>query len=155
MPDLGPLDPEVLNRMRSIIRGTIATRDRSVAEAAAEARGFGRASHPALPITAIDEALVAILRELGAYDPPRTTVEQDGQTLRLASPEEVADSLSFALRFNHRGRALRSGSEHAAAVAADNLVRHLAASGYLLLKTGRPDAWDLPASDVGAAADYT
>lgn len=147
MPEQGLFDPEVLNRMRTTIRVAIKTRSQSVREAAAEARGYARASHPSLPVTVIDDAVTDILRECGAYNPPRAKLEHDGKVLQVATPEEVADSLSYAMRFNHRGRANRTGWEHAAALAANNLIRHLSASGYVVLKTNQPDAWEGQGND--------
>ena len=142
LPEQGPFDPEVLNRMRTIVRVAISARSQSVREAAAEARGFARARHPGLPTAAIEDAVNDILRECDAYQPPSATLEHDGKVLRITTPEEVADSLSYAMRFNHRGRANRTGWEHAAALAANNLVHHLSASGYVVLKTSKPDAWE-------------
>ncbi|MBU8541250.1 hypothetical protein [Falsiroseomonas tokyonensis] len=134
MDAASPLDPEVLRRMRDVVTSAIGTRNRSLAEAAAEARGLGRGMRPALPVTVIDAAVVDLLREAGAQMPEEPTVEHDGQALRPVTPEEVADSLAFAMRFNGRGKARRTGHEYTAQLAADQLVQQMLASGYVILR---------------------
>jgi hypothetical protein len=133
----GPIDPEVLRRMREVISTAIASRRSSIAEAAAEARGLGRGLQPALPATTIDAALTDILRDLGAYQ-PQAAVEVDGQWLRQAGPEEVADSLAYAMRFDSTGKARRTGVEYAARVAAEQLVRQLTMSGFVVMRRDAP-----------------
>ncbi|PWS34299.1 hypothetical protein DFH01_25060 [Falsiroseomonas bella] len=115
MPEHSPIDPQVIFRMRETIRLAIAQRSASINEAAAEARGLGRGLAPALPASVIDEVVVSILRELGAYQPPAAPLEHRGQELRHVTWEEVADSLSYAMRFNEQGRARKTGYEHAVA----------------------------------------
>jgi hypothetical protein len=135
----GPIDPEVLRRMREVISTAIASRRSSIAEATAEARGLGRGLQPALPATTIDAALKDILRDLGAYQ-PQAAVEVDGQWLRHVGPEEVADSLAYAMRFDSTGKARRTGAEYAAKVAAEQLVRQLTISGFVVMRRGAPPA---------------
>ena len=60
-------------------------------------------------------------------DPPR---------LRAATAEEIADTLSFALRYDGRRR-VHHADEAMARITAERLVRHLERSGYVLMK--RPD----------------
>ncbi|HEV7263327.1 MAG TPA: hypothetical protein VGN83_00175 [Falsiroseomonas sp.] len=137
----GPIDPEVLRRMREVISTTIASRRSSIVEATAEARGLGRGLQPALPATTIDAALTDILRDLGAYQ-SQAAVEVDGQWLRLACPEEVADSLAYAMRFDSTGKTRRTGVEYAATIAAEQLVRQLAMSGFVVMRRGTRPSTD-------------
>ena len=60
-------------------------------------------------------------------DPPR---------LRAATAEEIADTLSFALRYDGRRR-VHHADEAMARITAERLVRHLERSGYVLMK--RPE----------------
>ncbi|MGK7870927.1 hypothetical protein [Falsiroseomonas sp. E2-1-a20] len=127
------LDPEVLRRMREILVAAISTRSASLREAAAEARGLARGLCPRLPTAALDEAVTALLIELDGYPPPAPP-DLDGQGLRPADPAEVADSLAFAMRFDERGRARRTGVEYASKIAAEQLVKRLPASGFVLMR---------------------
>jgi len=61
----------------------------------------------------------------------------DPAQLRLATPDEVADTLSFALRFDGRKR-IHQADEMMARIVADRLVKHLELSGFVLMK--RPPA---------------
>jgi hypothetical protein len=56
--------------------------------------------------------------------------------LRPATVEEVADSISFALRYEGRKRVYHA-DEMMARITADRLVRHLLESGFVLMK--RPE----------------
>jgi hypothetical protein len=53
--------------------------------------------------------------------------------MRAATPEEVAESLSFALLFNGRKR-YRQADEIMAKIVAEHLVQHLQRCGYVLMK---------------------
>jgi hypothetical protein len=55
------------------------------------------------------------------------------RAMREATPEEVADSLSFALPFNGRKR-YRQADEMMAKIVAEHLVQHLKRSGYVVMK---------------------
>ena len=57
--------------------------------------------------------------------------------LRPATPDEIADALSFALRYEGRKR-VHHADDAMARITADRLVRHLAQSGFVLMK--RPPA---------------
>jgi hypothetical protein len=57
--------------------------------------------------------------------------------LRPATADEIADSLSFALRYQGRKR-IYQADEMMARITAERLVAHLQRSGYVLMK--RPDA---------------
>jgi hypothetical protein len=63
--------------------------------------------------------------------------DDDNLNLRPASPEEIEQSLSFALRYDGRKR-VRHADEAMARITAERLVNHLQKSGYVLMK--RPDA---------------
>ena len=53
--------------------------------------------------------------------------------LRPASEEEIADSLAFGLRFDGRKR-VHHADGVMARITAERLVRHLQASGFVLMK---------------------
>jgi hypothetical protein len=134
-----PIAPEVLHLMRQVVATAIATRRTGLAEAAAEARGVARGRHPALPAAAIDAAVDGILRELGAYRAPPPSTERpehDGTPLLPVGPEEVADALAYAMRFDERGKARRTGVEYVSKLAAEQLVRHLLLCGFLVVRRG-------------------
>jgi hypothetical protein len=140
MDEASPVDRETLRRMREIVSVAIASRRCTVGEAAAEARGLCRGLHPGLPATAIDAAVKAILRDLEALPPAPEVVEVDGRRLSPASPEDVAESLAYAMRFDERGKARRTGVEYASKLAADQLVKQLLASGFVVMR--KPPAAD-------------
>jgi hypothetical protein len=55
--------------------------------------------------------------------------------LREASVAEIVESLAFALRYEGRKR-VSHADEAMARITADRLVRHLAESGFVLMKRG-------------------
>ena len=61
----------------------------------------------------------------------------DGASLRSATAAEIADSLSFALRYDGRRR-VHHADDAMARITADRLVAHLERSGFVVMK--RPDA---------------
>jgi len=61
----------------------------------------------------------------------------DDQTLSPAKPEDVVNSLAFALRYSGRKRVNDAG-EMMAAMVAKRLVEHLRMSGYVVMQ--RPPA---------------
>ncbi|MGI4793573.1 MAG: hypothetical protein ACRYG8_05700 [Janthinobacterium lividum] len=63
--------------------------------------------------------------------------EDDKVNLRLATQEEIQDSLSYALRFDGRKR-VRHADDVMARITAERLVAHLELSGFVLMK--RPSA---------------
>ena len=67
---------------------------------------------------------------------PKDTIS-DADRLRPATPAEIADSLSFALRYDGRRR-VHHADDAMARITADRLVAHLTRSGFVLMK--RPDA---------------
>jgi hypothetical protein len=128
------LRPDVLRRMREVITTAIATRSMSVLEAAAEARGLGRGLQPSLPAELVAAAVKDLLVEFGSYQPSPSVVELAGTVLLPVDPAEVADSLAYAMRFDERGKARRTGVEYAASVAAGALVSRLTASGFVVMR---------------------
>ena len=56
----------------------------------------------------------------------------DTPKLRSATREELAQSLSFALRFNGRKR-VHGADEIMAQITADRLIEHLDRSGYVVM----------------------
>lgn len=67
---------------------------------------------------------------MNADDPPPRP------PLRPATAEEIAESLSFALRYDGRRR-VHHADEAMARITAERLVRHLERSGYVLMR--RPE----------------
>jgi hypothetical protein len=53
--------------------------------------------------------------------------------LRPATPDEIAQTLSFALRYDGRKR-VHHADDMMAKITADRLVRHLEASGFVVMK---------------------
>ncbi|MFC7739404.1 hypothetical protein ACFQX4_27475, partial [Roseomonas sp. GCM10028921] len=51
-----------------------------------------------------------------------------------ATEEEIAAALAHALRFDARGKARRGGGDLAATLAAERLVEHLRAAGFVVLR---------------------
>lgn len=64
--------------------------------------------------------------------------------LRPATAEEIAESIAFSLRFGGRRR-VHHADGVMAQITAERLVRHLQASGYVLMK--RPNAGVLNTRD--------
>ena len=60
-----------------------------------------------------------------------------GSHLRPATAEEIAETLSFALRYEGRRR-VHHADDVMARITAERLVRHLERSGYVLMR--RPEA---------------
>ena len=61
----------------------------------------------------------------------------DPQRLRPATPDEVAETLSYALRYQGRRRA-HHADDVMARITAERLVEHLERSGFVLMR--RPPA---------------
>jgi hypothetical protein len=57
--------------------------------------------------------------------------------LRVASPEEIAEILSFALRYDGR-RQVHDAAEVMARTTAERLVRHLQQSGFVIMNSSTP-----------------
>jgi hypothetical protein len=54
--------------------------------------------------------------------------------LAAATPEEIAEALSYALRFDERGKPRRGGWDFAAGLAAERLTDHLRRSGFIIMR---------------------
>jgi hypothetical protein len=57
----------------------------------------------------------------------------DTPQLRPATPDEIADALAFALRFDGRRR-FDKGNEIMAKITAGHLVRYLEQAGFVMMK---------------------
>ena len=66
--------------------------------------------------------------------------DPDAADLTAATAEEIAAVLSYALRYDERGKPRRSGWDFAAGMAAERLTEHLRRSGYIVMRAraGRP-----------------
>jgi hypothetical protein len=61
----------------------------------------------------------------------------DLTTLRLASADEVAEALAYALRHDERGKPRRgatAGWDFTAGIAAEHLAAHLDRAGFVVMK---------------------
>ena len=54
--------------------------------------------------------------------------------LTAASAEEIAEALSFALRYDERGKPRRGGGDLTASIAAERLTDHLRRAGFVVMK---------------------
>jgi hypothetical protein len=59
--------------------------------------------------------------------------DDDKLNLRIASQEEIQESLSYALRFDGKKR-VRHADDAMARITAERLVAHLELSGFVLMK---------------------
>ena len=57
----------------------------------------------------------------------------EGETLSLASAEEIADTIAFALRYSGRKR-VHDAAEMMSLIVAKRLVAHLERSGFVVMK---------------------
>ena len=55
-------------------------------------------------------------------------------TLTPASRDDLVQSLSYALRFDGRGKSHRHADDFMSRIAAETLVRHLEVAGYVVMK---------------------
>jgi len=60
--------------------------------------------------------------------------------LAAATPEEIAEALSYAPRYDERGKPCRGGWDFAAGLAAERLADHPRRSGFVVMRVrpGRP-----------------
>ncbi len=60
--------------------------------------------------------------------------------LAAATSEEIAEALSYALRYDERGKPRKGGWDFAAGLAAERLTDHLRRSGFVVMRArpGRP-----------------
>ena len=79
----------------------------------------------------------------------------DTPPLRPASPDEIAETLGFALQYNGRRR-VRDADEVMARITAERLVRHLQQSGFVLMRkppATAPTTAIMPVSGADAGQD--
>lgn len=107
-------------------RSRAVSEGRSTAEASERARAALLALHPSVPAQVADAAL----RGLEAVCTPTA----DPAQLRTASPEDLEAVLSYALRYDTRGRPLRGAMEFAAALAAERIADHIRRARLVVLK---------------------
>jgi hypothetical protein len=70
----------------------------------------------------------------------------DPSRLRPATPDEIADSLSYALRYEGKKR-VHDAADAMARITAERLVRHLQRCGFVVMKTpaaAAPTASQMP-----------
>lgn len=89
------------------------------------------ARRPALPLPMIEAAVAVVVpdAEGHSYSPP---VPAEGE--RLATRAEVAETLSYALRFGLDGKPRRTGHEHLAPLAAAQLAEHLMRASFRITR---------------------
>jgi hypothetical protein len=58
----------------------------------------------------------------------------DPRDLAAATPEEIAEVLPYALRYDERGKARRGRWDFAAGLAAERLTEHLRWSGFVVMR---------------------
>jgi hypothetical protein len=54
--------------------------------------------------------------------------------LAAATPDELIEALSYALRYDARGKPRPSGGQMVASLAAERLAEHLAMAGFVLMR---------------------
>jgi hypothetical protein len=54
--------------------------------------------------------------------------------LSAATPDEITEALSYALRFDARGKPRPSGGQMVASLAAERLMEHLQLAGFVLMR---------------------
>ena len=67
------------------------------------------------------------MRDEPKPDPDRTT-------LTAATAEEIAEALSYALRYDERGKPRRGGGDLTAGIAAERLAEHLRRAGFVVMR---------------------
>jgi hypothetical protein len=103
--------------------------------AALAARDVVWARYPSLPLTMISDAVAAVVPDPEGLSAARGEAPtRHGVPLRAATPDEIAQSLAYALRFDDRGKPRRTGYEATAALAAAQLVQHLTLSGVVFMR---------------------
>jgi hypothetical protein len=71
----------------------------------------------------------------------------DHEPLRPATPDELAQTLAFALRFEGRRR-IHTADDMMARIAAERLVKHLERCGFVVMKRPAGAAPRVPEVDV-------
>jgi hypothetical protein len=66
---------------------------------------------------------------------PPTDADFTQAGLVAATPQEIADALAYALRFDDRGKPRRNGWDFVASLAAERLTEHLQRAGFVVLRS--------------------
>jgi hypothetical protein len=85
---------------------------------------------------------------LFSYAPSAAPITEPADGLRPATPEDLANALAFALRFNGRKRT-HNADEIMAQIVAERLVEYLERAGFVVMK--RPPS--AGASAIGRGAN--
>jgi hypothetical protein len=85
-----------------------------------------------LPLGSVAVVRAALVLDLFVSARYRLAMPDD--KLTPASPEDVADSISFALLWSRGRKRVHDSEAMTAALAADRIVSHLERSGYVILK---------------------
>ncbi len=114
-------------RMLAWGRDALATRD--------AVRDLLLARRPSLPLAMIEAAVAAAVPDAEglSYSPP---VPAEGE--RPATRAEVAETLSYALRFGLDGKPRGTGHEHFAPLAAAQLAEHLMRANFRITRPAPP-----------------
>jgi hypothetical protein len=59
----------------------------------------------------------------------------DDSDLAAVTPQEIAEALAYALRYDERGKPHRGGWDLIANLAAERLAEHLRRSGFVIMRT--------------------
>lgn len=78
----------------------------------------------------------------------------DAPSLRQATADEIADGLSFALRYDGRKRR-HDADQVMGRITADRLVRHLQAAGFMVMKAASGAAPTTGGGDAAARGMIT
>jgi hypothetical protein len=84
---------------------------------------------PPMRVTPVAGAWVLDMFEIACY----RAAMSDVSTHRPANPEDVTNTLAFALRYEGRRR-VNHADEMMARITAERLVRHLSAAGFVVMK---------------------
>lgn len=66
--------------------------------------------------------------------PDDSKAASDRADLTAATADEIAEALSYALRYDERGKPRRGGGDLMAGIAAERLTEHLRRSGFIIMK---------------------
>ncbi len=119
-------------------RERMLTWGRDALAAAEAARDVALAHYPALPLPMIAEAVAAVVPDPlglgGGAGAGQGAAGPVADGWRPVGPDDVAQSITYALRFDERGKPRRTGSDHLAPLAATHLVRCLALAGFVVVR---------------------
>lgn len=90
------------------------------------------ALRPALPLPMIAEAVEAVVPDAEGLTGASGGLGAGAAVPPPATRQEVAEALSYALRFGLDGKPRRTGHEHLAPLAAAQLAEHLMRSGFVI-----------------------